>query len=240
MAKLRRRRVKVPENLPALSNQLAVNPSSDRPNLSAWRRLVFAVSSVLGILALLELALWACGIQPASARRDPFAGFTPQVSHFQVQVDATGQGIVTLVPNKLESLNDQRFPQHKPPDTFRIVCLGGSATYGRPFFDHTSFPGWLRAFLPRADPTRKWEVINAGAISYASYRIKGLMAELSRFEPDLFIVYTGENEFLERRTYASAFNTPELRAQRRRAGQPVANHCPHRASPRVDRAAQPR
>ena len=61
MAKLRRRRVKVPENLPALSNQLAVNPSSDRPNLSAWRRLVFAVSSVLGILALLELAplgLW--------------------------------------------------------------------------------------------------------------------------------------------------------------------------------------
>jgi len=122
-----------------------------------------------------------------------------------------------------------------------ILCKAvGSATYGRPFFDHTSFPGWLRAFLPRADPTRKWEVINAGAISYASYRIKGLMAELSRFEPDLFIVYTGENEFLERRTYASAFNTPELRAQRRRAGQPVANHCPHRASPRVDRAAQPR
>ena len=103
MAKLSRRRVKVPENLPALSNQLAVNPSSDRPNLSAWRRLVFAASSVLGILALLELALWACGVQPASARRDPFAGFTPQVSHFQVQVDATGQGIVTLVPNTSSS-----------------------------------------------------------------------------------------------------------------------------------------
>ena len=64
--------------------------------------------------------------------------------------------------------------------------------------------------LPKADPSRKWEVINAGAISYASYRIKGLMAELARYEPDLFIVYTGENEFLERRTYASVFETPGL------------------------------
>ena len=53
-------------------------------------------------------------------------------------------------------------------------------------------------------------MINAGAISYASYRIKGLMAELAGFEPDLFIVYTGENEFLERRTYASVFETPGL------------------------------
>ncbi len=89
---------------------------------------------------------------------------------------------------------------------FRIVCLGGSATYGRPFFDHTSFAGWLRAFLPKADPSRKWEVINAGAISYASYRVKGLMAELARFEPDLFIVYMGHNEFLERRTMPRAFS----------------------------------
>ncbi len=210
MAKLRGRPDRVPENLPAPSNRLAANPSPNRPTLSLRRKLVFAVSSVLGIFVLLELALWACGVKPANARRDPFAGFTPQVSHFQVEVDATGQEVVTLVPNKRESLNDQRFPMHKPPDTFRIVCLGGSATYGRPFFDHTSFAGWLRAFLPRADRTRKWEVINAGAISYASYRIKGLMSELDRYVPDMFIVYTGENEFLERRTYASVFETPGL------------------------------
>jgi tetratricopeptide (TPR) repeat protein len=165
---------------------------------------------VLGILAGLELVLWACGVKPAHDLRDPYAGFTPQVRHFQVRTGSQGEELVTVVPNKRESLNDQTFPRYKHPGTYRIVCLGGSTTYGRPFFDHTSFAGWLRAFLPRADPSRKWEVINAGAISYASYRVKGLMAELAQYEPDLFIAYMGHNEFLERRTYADVFATPSL------------------------------
>ena len=49
----------------------------------------------------------------------------------------------------------------------RIICLGGSTTYGRPYNDKTSFCGWLREFLPAVDPSRQWEVINAGGISYA-------------------------------------------------------------------------
>ncbi len=184
--------------------------SPARHELSLWKKLAFAVLTVLGVLFTLELALWGCGVKPALYRRDPYAGFTPQVRHFQVEADSRSGELASLVPSKRESFNDQRFPRHKPPGTYRIVCLGGSATYGRPFFDHTSFAGWLRALLPKANPSRNWEVINAGAISYASYRIKGLMAELAGFEPDLFIVYTGENEFLERRTYASVFETPGL------------------------------
>jgi len=174
------------------------------------KKLVFAIATALAIFLSVELVLWACGVKPAYHDRDPYAGFTPQVPHFQVVADRAGGEVVTLVPSKHESLNDQSFPRHKPHGTYRIFCLGGSATYGRPFFDHTSFAGWLRAALPKADSSRKWEVINAGAISYASYRIRGLMAELAGFEPDLFIVYTGENEFLERRTYASVFETPGL------------------------------
>ncbi len=175
-----------------------------------WKKLAFAVPTALGILVTLELALWAIGVRPAYLRRDPYAGFTPQVPHFQVEQDGTGEQVVTLVASKRDALNAQKFPRHKPAGTYRIVCVGGSATYGRPFYDLTSFPGWLRALLPKADPSRKWEVINAGAISYASYRIKGLMAEMTGYEPDLFVVYTGENEFLERRTYAGVFDTPSL------------------------------
>ncbi|UCD56338.1 MAG: tetratricopeptide repeat protein [Candidatus Hydrogenedentota bacterium] len=87
--------------------------------------------------------------------------------------------------------------------------MGGSTTFGRPYDDTTSFCGWLRAMLPKADPSRSWEVINAGGVSYASYRMAALMEELIRYKPDLFIIYSGHNEFLERRTYSRIIETPE-------------------------------
>ena len=185
-------------------------PAPVRLRLPLRKRLAFAVLTAMAILLFVELALWVCGVKPAYFRRDPYAGFTPQVRHFQEETDPGKNPVVTIVPSQRETLNELRFPRYKPAGIFRIVCLGGSATYGRPFFDHTSFAGWLRAFLPKADPSRKWDVINAGAISYASYRVKGLMAELARFEPDLFIVYMGHNEFLERRTYSGVLRTPGL------------------------------
>jgi len=46
-------------------------------------------------------------------------------------------------------------------------------------------------------------------VSYASYRVAALAEELIQYEPDLFIVYSGHNEFLERRTYAGIIETPQ-------------------------------
>ena len=68
----------------------------------------------------------------------------------------------------------------------------------------------MRSILPTADPSRKWEVINCGGISYASYRIAMLMEELIRYQPDLFVIYNGENEFLEHRTYEGVIATPRI------------------------------
>ena len=83
--------------------------------------------------------------------------------------------------------------------------MGGSTTYGHPYDDATSFSGWLREFLPVVDGSQKWEVINCGGISYASYRVAALMDELVQYEPDVFVVFSGHNEFLERRTYSDMF-----------------------------------
>ena len=63
--------------------------------------------------------------------------------------------------------------------------------------------------LPKADPSRQWELINCGGISYASYREALLMEELAKYQPDLFIILTGQNEFLEERTYSGIIRTPE-------------------------------
>ncbi|MHC4338055.1 MAG: hypothetical protein ACYSTG_08965 [Planctomycetota bacterium] len=66
----------------------------------------------------------------------------------------------------------------------------------------------MRELLPSTDPRRRWEVINAGGVSYASYRVAHLMNELALYEPDLFIIYSGHNEFIDERSYGALRDTP--------------------------------
>ena len=62
--------------------------------------------------------------------------------------------------------------------------------------------------LPLADPSREWELINAGGISYASYRVAAIADEVMAYDPDLLIVYSGQNEFLEQRSYGELADLP--------------------------------
>ncbi|MFV2069613.1 MAG: tetratricopeptide repeat protein, partial [Pirellulales bacterium] len=163
-----------------------------------------------GIFFLLaELLLAWCGVRPVLYEEDPYVGFASHIPLFVAKQDADEQTVMVTAENKQRFFNRQQFPQHKEAGTCRIFCLGGSTTYGRPYDDTTSFCGWLRALLPEADRSRRWELINAGGISYASYRVAHVTEELLRYDPDWFIVYCGHNEFLERRTYAPILRLPE-------------------------------
>jgi len=175
---------------------------SRRP--SRARRLLIAAASALLVVAVLELALAAAGVEPLARRADPFVGFTPRPLFVP-----DGEGRLVTAPDKRRLFNEQSFAAHKPPGTRRVFCLGGSTTHGRPYDDRGSFCAWLRALLPAVDGAHAYEVVNAGGISYASYRIAALAEELAAHEPDLFVVYTGHNEFLERRTYADVLATPD-------------------------------
>ena len=172
--------------------------------------MALAVVAVGVFFGLLEGSLALFGVRPSAVPEDPFLGFAAGAALFSEVTGADGSREMETAEAKRRFFNEQRFPRQKPPGTFRIFCLGGSTTYGRPYDDATSFAGWLRAMLPVADPTREWEVINAGGISYASYRISNLMEELAGYDPDLFIVYTGHNEFLEERTYSDVRRTPQV------------------------------
>ncbi|MHC4629937.1 MAG: GDSL-type esterase/lipase family protein [Planctomycetota bacterium] len=79
---------------------------------------------------------------------------------------------------------------------------------GRPYAVETSFTTWLELNLRAARPGVDCEVVNCGGISYATYRLVPIMRELLGYEPDLFIIYTGHNEFLEDRTYRRLKRTP--------------------------------
>ncbi|MBD3161210.1 MAG: tetratricopeptide repeat protein [Candidatus Eisenbacteria bacterium] len=182
--------------------------SRPRRKLALWKRVVFPIVPAVLLLLLLEGALALFGVRPQIEREDPFVGFVSRVPLFVEETGRPGGPTMATAANKQNLFNVQRFPKSKPADAYRIFCLGGSTTYGRPYADATSFAGWLRALLPAVDPDRRYEVVNAGGISYASYRIGELMNELVRYEPDLFVVYTGHNEFLEERTYGEIRRTP--------------------------------
>lgn len=87
------------------------------------------------------------------------------------------------------------FPASKPANTFRIFCLGGSTTVGYPFWYNGAFTSFLRDRLEAIFPDRSLEIVNVGMTATNSFTVLDLCNELVRYEPDLFIVYDGHNEF---------------------------------------------
>jgi len=187
-------------------------PTGDRQRikLSLRKKVIFSLLTTILFFVTLECALCFVGTKPHTMADDPFVGFSGLLPLMELSTNEDGEEILSTAQNKRHWFNAQSFTKIKKPSTKRIFCLGGSTTYGHPYWDSTSFPGWLREFLPLVDPAHKWEVINAGGISYASYRVATVMEELAQYEPDLFVVYSVHNEFLERRTYQNMFDTSML------------------------------
>ncbi len=189
-------------------------PAHDSENslhnsLPIWKQILFTLFSIGIIFALLEAVLYLTDVKPDSVSVDPYVGFVPSIPLY-VEQRLDDQSLIRVTAeNKLRLFNAQSFSAEKSSNTRRIFCLGGSTTYGRPFDDSTSFCGWLREYLHTTQKEIDWQVINAGGISYASYRVAALMEELTAYAPDLFIVYSGHNEFLERRTYAAVLEQPD-------------------------------
>jgi tetratricopeptide (TPR) repeat protein len=97
------------------------------------------------------------------------------------------------------------FPVEKEPGTFRIFVLGESASAGWPHPPSEIFSVYLEQALERAFPERRFEVINVSAHAYAAYRIRLIFENVIRFDPDALVLWTGNNEFLERRSYLRTF-----------------------------------
>lgn len=167
------------------------------PSRSVLRDVLYGLAVCVVFFGLLEGALRLAGYPHAEPTEDPFVGFSSIKPLYQVK-----DGVATTAPERLKFFNAASFPVTKPANTLRIFCFGGSTTYGHPYDASASFSRWLQDLLKASAPERNIEVINAGGISYASYRIVPLVRETLAYQPDLMIFYTGHNEFLERRTYS--------------------------------------
>jgi lysophospholipase L1-like esterase len=87
------------------------------------------------------------------------------------------------------------FKKNKPPDTFRIVAMGGSTTAGM-YENELTYPRLLERMLSRAvTGKQKIEVINAGVWGYTSCQVmKRYKKEIVDLKPDAILLMSGWND----------------------------------------------
>ena len=88
-----------------------------------------------------------------------------------------------------------RVPVAKSPNTYRIFVLGSSACAGYPI-PAFSFSRILQVMLKSDFPNANIEVINTANVAINSHVIVEIVRALAHHEPDLFIVYMGNNEVI--------------------------------------------
>ena len=163
-----------------------------------WLFRLAAVALGLSIFLVIEVVCRLTGVGIPENHEDPFVGFS-QLHPLFVLDESDGEYRIPV--SKQKYFVEDSFPATKPTDSLRIFCLGGSTVQGRPFSIETSFARFLELAVQQALPDRQVDVVNCGGISYASYRLVPVLQECLNYEPDLIVLCTGHNEFLETRTY---------------------------------------
>ncbi|MEM7306462.1 MAG: GDSL-type esterase/lipase family protein [Planctomycetota bacterium] len=106
------------------------------------------------------------------------------------------QGNYTFHINSL-GFRGPEYAAEKPADVYRILCLGGSTTYGTGVSsDEATYPGQLEAMLNLvAAEGRKYEVWNCGVSGYNSAEsLINLQLRLLQYDPDAIVIYHAAND----------------------------------------------
>jgi len=99
-----------------------------------------------------------------------------------------------------DGLRGPEVERHKPPGVVRILCLGGSTTYGSGLTADEAYPARLGALLaPLSAGTdgggRRYEVLNCGVPGYSTAEsLIDLELRLFELEPDAIVIYHGIND----------------------------------------------
>lgn len=126
-----------------------------------------------------------CGQVSIGAERNLSEGYGERGENFYHRID-------TLTPNQMSRLNNQGlrgedFSRNKPNDTFRILVLGDSYTYGSGIREESTYSSFLQRKF--GESGKKVQVVNAGWPGagmkdyYSFYRRDGVS-----MDPDVVVV----------------------------------------------------
>jgi len=96
-------------------------------------------------------------------------------------------------PGMIKTPQAYAIPAEKSQGTFRIFVLGESAAMGDPDPAY-AFSRYLEVMLRQRYPSMKFEVANTGSVAINSHVLLPIAQGLAKQRPDLFIVYSGNNE----------------------------------------------
>jgi tetratricopeptide (TPR) repeat protein len=96
-------------------------------------------------------------------------------------------------PGMIKTPQAYAIPAEKPPGTFRIFVLGESAAMGDPDPAY-GFSRYLEVMLRERFPSMTFEVVNTGSVAVNSHVLLPIVKGLAKQRPDLFIIYSGNNE----------------------------------------------
>lgn len=140
-----------------------------------WAFRVAAILFPLLLLGVLELAFRIAGAYEDRGFKNPYVTYEEEYRYFP-QWEST-------------------LATPKPAGVYRVFALGGSTTEGACV--NLSFSDQLLRMLVESRPEVRWEVLNGGVTAMGSHRVYEVMREASAYEPDLYVVCMGNNEFLE-------------------------------------------
>ena len=96
-------------------------------------------------------------------------------------------------PGMIKTPQAYAIPAEKPQGTFRIFVLGESAAMGDPDPAY-AFSRYLEVMLRERFPSMKFEVANTGSVAINSHVLLPIARDLAHYRPDVFIIYSGNNE----------------------------------------------
>ena len=163
---------------------------------SRRRRIIFRVVCVslplLG-LALLEAALRLFGW---GGYKDFFRELPLPEGATLVVSDVAGSSNYFYANREKPGTNDEfSFVMPKPAGTTRIFLCGESAIKGFPQPRALAAGAFLEQMLQGSWPDRQVEVINLGTTAVASFPVLDIVKQAVHYDPDLIILYAGNNEF---------------------------------------------
>ena len=114
---------------------------------------------------------------------------------YEMVPDRSRDGMYSFHHNSL-GFRGKETTVEKPEGVYRILCVGGSTTYGTGCTkDELAYPAQLEAMLAEKAPGQKYEVINCGVSGYGTTEnLINIQLRLLELQPDAIIVYHAAND----------------------------------------------